>query len=335
MAGKLQGNPVLDRIGEYRQDRSIADILIDLGPFLMLIILVAIFTAMSDVFLTFDNLVGNVMMNSTILLFVALAGTFPILQQSIDLSVASIVSLSGVITALLINDHNLGLLALLIGVLVGTGVGLLNGVVFAKAKIPSFLVTLGSLSIFSGSALVITGGYSVPFNAPAIRQIAIGNLVPNVPNLVLWGVLFYILSSLLAWKTTFGRYTYALGENERVADFSGVKVDRYKIGAFVVSGTLCGLAGVLLTARITSATPGMGEGLLLQSIAAIVMGGTALTGGVGGPHRTILGVLVIGVLTNGMNIMGIQSFVQEIILGFVVVLAVALSIDRDKIDVIK
>jgi ribose transport system permease protein/putative xylitol transport system permease protein len=335
MAGKLQGNPILDRIGEYRQDRSIADILIDLGPFLMLIILVAIFTAMSDVFLTFDNLVGNVMMNSTILLFVALAGTFPILQQSIDLSVASIVSLSGVITALLINDHNLGLLALLIGVLVGTGVGLLNGVVFAKAKIPSFLVTLGSLSIFSGSALVITGGYSVPFNAPAIRQIAIGNLVPNVPNLVLWGVLFYILSSLLAWKTTFGRYTYALGENERVADFSGVKVDRYKIGAFVVSGTLCGLAGVLLTARITSATPGMGEGLLLQSIAAIVMGGTALTGGVGGPHRTILGVLVIGVLTNGMNIMGIQSFVQEIILGFVVVLAVALSIDRDKIDVIK
>jgi ribose transport system permease protein/putative xylitol transport system permease protein len=120
-----------------------------------------------------------------------------------------------------------------------------------------------------------------------------------------------------------------------VADFSGVKVDRYKIGAFVVSGTLCGLAGVLLTARITSATPGMGEGLLLQSIAAIVMGGTALTGGVGGPHRTILGVLVIGVLTNGMNLLGIQSFVQEIILGFVVIFAVALSMDRDKIDVVK
>ncbi|MFA9516635.1 ABC transporter permease [Halopenitus sp. H-Gu1] len=301
----------------------------------MLLILMAIFTVLSDVFLTYDNLVGNVMMNSTILLLVALAGTFPILQQSIDLSVASIVSLSGVITALLINNYSLGLLALVIGVLAGVGVGLLNGVVFAKGKIPSFLVTLGSLSVFSGSALLMTGGRAVPYNAPGIREIAIGNAIPNVPNLVLWGLLFYVLASLLAWKTTFGRYTYALGENERVADFSGVNVDRYKIGAFVVSGTLCGLAGVLLTVRISSATSGMADGLLLESIAAIVMGGTALTGGVGGPHRTILGVLVIGVLTNGMNLLSIQSFVQEIVLGFVVIFAVALSIDRDKIDVIK
>ena len=130
-------------------------------------------------------------------------------------------------------------------------------------------------------------------------------------------------------------YLEKQGENERVADFSGVKVDRYKIGAFVVSGTLCGMAGVLLTARITSATPGMGEGLLLQSIAAIVMGGTALTGGVGGPHRTILGVLVIGVLANGMNLIGIQSFVQDIVLGFVVIIAVAMSMDRRKIDIVK
>lgn len=335
MSGNTSGNPVFDWLDEYQENRSVTDILIDLGPFLMLLILMAIFTMTSDVFLTYDNLVGNVMMNSMILLFVALAGTFPILQQSIDLSVASIVSLSGVLTAMLINDFNLGLLALLLGILAGTGVGLLNGVVFAKAKIPSFLVTLGSLSVFSGSALLLTGGYSVPFNNPGIRQIAIGQTIPNVPNLVVWGLVFYVLASLLAWKTTFGRYTYALGENERVADFSGVKVDRYKIGAFVVSGTLCGMAGVLLTARITSATPGMGEGLLLQSIAAIVMGGTALTGGVGGPHRTILGVLVIGVLTNGMNLLGIQSFVQEIILGFVVIFAVALSMDRDKIDVVK
>ncbi|WP_343749267.1 ABC transporter permease [Halarchaeum salinum] len=301
----------------------------------MLIILMAIFTATSQVFLTFDNLVGNVLMNSMILLFVALAGTFPILQQSIDLSVASIVSLSGVAMAILVSDYSLGMLALPIGVLVGTGVGLLNGVVFAKGKIPSFLVTLGSLSIFGGSALLITGGYSVPFNSPAIRQLAIGHLVPQVPNLVIWGLVTYIIVSFIAWKTTFGRYTYALGENERVADFSGVKVDRYKIGAFVLSGTLCGLAGVLLSARITSATPGMGSGLLLQSIASIVMGGTALTGGVGGPHRTILGVLVIGVLTNGMNLLSVQSFIQEIILGFVVIFAVAMSMDRDKIDIVK
>ncbi|GGL42083.1 sugar ABC transporter permease [Halarchaeum grantii] len=335
MAQESQSNPVREWYDEYTESRSALDIAVDLGPFLMLVILMAIFTATSGVFLTFDNLVGNVLMNSMILLFVALAGTFPILQQSIDLSVASIVSLSGVAMALLVSDYQLGMLALPIGVLVGTGVGLLNGIVFAKGKIPSFLVTLGSLSIFGGSALLITGGYSVPFNSPAIRQLAIGHVIPQVPNLVIWGLVTYVIVSLIAWKTTFGRYTYALGENERVADFSGVKVDRYKIGAFVLSGTLCGLAGVLLSARITSATPGMGSGLLLQSIAAIVMGGTALTGGVGGPHRTILGVLVIGVLTNGMNLLSIQSFVQEIILGFVVIFAVAMSMDRDKIDIVK
>nr|WP_276275424.1 hypothetical protein [Halomicroarcula sp. SYNS111] len=221
MSGETRGNLVFDWLSEYRNNRSVTDILVDLGPFLMLLILMGIFTATSNVFLTYENLVGNVMMNSIILLFVALAGTFPILQQSIDLSVASIVSLSGVITAMLINDFNLGLLALLLGVLAGTGVGLLNGVVFAKAKIPSFLVTLGSLSVFSGTALLMTGGYSIPFNSPGIRQIAIGNTIPQVPNLVVWGIIFYILVSLLAWKTTFGRYTYALGENERVADFSG------------------------------------------------------------------------------------------------------------------
>ncbi|MFC7173653.1 hypothetical protein ACFQL0_10480 [Haloplanus litoreus] len=136
MSGSTSGNPVVDWLGEYQENRSVTDILIDLGPFLMLVILMAVFTTTSDVFLTYDNLVGNVMMNSMILLFVALAGTFPILQQSIDLSVASIVSLSGVLTAMLINDFNLGLLALLLGVLAGTGVGLLNGVVFAKGKIP-------------------------------------------------------------------------------------------------------------------------------------------------------------------------------------------------------
>lgn len=335
MSASAQSNRVAEWFRQYRKNASVKDILVDLGPFLMLAVLIVGFSFSTDTFLTYSNLVGNVMLNSTILLIVAVAGTFPILQQSIDLSVASIVSLSGVLTAILISDFQLGYLALVLGVLAGTGVGLINGVVFAKGKIPSFLVTLGTLSIFNGIALLITGGYARPFNAPDVRQIAIGNVIPNVPNLVLIGLIVYAIVSIIALRTTFGRYTYALGENERVADLSGVKVDRYKIGAFVLSGTLCGIAGVLLAARISSGTAGMASGVLLQSIAAIVMGGTALTGGVGGPHRTIIGVLVIGVLANGMNLLSIQSFVQEVILGFVVILAVAMSIDRDKIDVMK
>jgi ribose transport system permease protein/putative xylitol transport system permease protein len=245
------------------------------------------------------------------------------------------VGITGVVAAILISDYQLGVLALPVAVLAGTFFGGLNGIVFAKLKIPSFLVTLGSLSILSGSALLMTGGTSIPYRDPTVRWVSTGEFVFSIPNIVIWGLLFYLLMTFIAFKTPFGRYCYALGENEEVADLSGVQVDRYKIGAFVVSGLLCGVAGALLAARTSSAAPGMGSGLLLQSIAAIVMGGTALTGGVGGPHRTLLGVLVIGVLANGMNLIGIQSFVQEIVLGFVVIIAVAMSMDRRKIDIVK
>lgn len=335
MTERTASDAAREWVDDVRADRELQDWVIDLGPFALLALLVVGFSLASPNFLTVSNLVNNVLRNSTILLLVALAGTFPILQQSIDLSIESMVGITGVIAAILVSDYQLGLLALVIAVLAGMVFGALNGIVFAKFKIPSFLVTLGSLSILSGTALLMTGGTSIPYRDPGVRWIATGFVVPGVPNLVLWGLGFYVLMVFVAFKTPFGRYCYALGENEEVADLSGVKVDRYKIGAFVVSGLLCGVAGALLTARTSSAAPGMGTGLLLQSIAAIVMGGTALTGGVGGPHRTILGVLVIGVLANGMNLVGIQSFVQDIVLGFVVIIAVAMSMDRRKIDIVK
>ncbi|WP_044957158.1 ABC transporter permease [Halarchaeum acidiphilum] len=299
----------------------------------MLVILVVLFSALSPSFLTFGNVVDSIMMNSTILLLVALAGTFPILEQSIDLSVAANLGLSGVLTAMAVNHF--GVVGILVGPLVGLLAGLVNGVVFAKGKIPSFLVTLGTQSVLMGIALLLTNGSSQPFRNPLVQQFAIGNVVPSVPNLVIWGLVFYVITVFVAFYTPFGRYCYALGESEKVTELSGVQVDRYKIGVFVLSGLLCGIAGALLTARISSGAAGMGSGLLLQSIAGVVMGGTALTGGVGGPHRTLIGVLVIGVLENGMNLIGIGSFVQQIVLGVVVVLAVAMSMDREKIDIVK
>ena len=211
----------------------------------------------------------------------------------------------------------------------------MNGLLFTKLKIPSFLVTLGTLSVMSGIALILTGGATITMRDPLVRSIATGQYIPGVPNLVFWALIIYVIVVFLAFRTKFGRYCYALGENERVVELAGAKVDRYKIYPFVLSGLLCGLGGMLLAARIASASPDMAGGLLLPSIAAIVMGGTALTGGVGGPHRTILGVLVIAVLQNGMNLIGINPFVQEIIFGAVVVAAVAMSIDRRKIDVVK
>jgi ribose transport system permease protein/putative xylitol transport system permease protein len=320
---------------EQREQRTRQDWITDIGPFAMLIVLGVLFTVTTEEFLSYGNLIGNVARNSAVLLLVALAGTFPILQQSIDLSVESTVTLTGVLTVVLIGQFQLGLLAIPLALGAGMLAGLANGLVFTKLKVPSFLVTLGTLSILMGFALIITGGSTITFRNQAIRGIATGQWIPGVPNLVMWGLLIYGATVFLAWRTKFGRYCFALGENERVVELAGAKVDRYKIYPFVLSGLLCGTAGVLLTLRISSASPNIAGGLMLPSIAAVVMGGTALTGGVGGPHRTILGVLVIAILQNGMNLLSVNPFVQEIILGVVVVSAVALSIDREKIDVVK
>ncbi len=325
---------VSEWITEKREDRTLHDWIQDLGPFVMLFGLMIIFTFTTEQFFTEGNLLDNVAKNAVTLLLVSLAGTFPILQQSIDLSVESIVLLTGVATVVLITEFGLGLLAIPLAIGVGMLAGLFNGIVFTKLKVPSFLVTLGTLSVLAGVGKIITGGSTITFRNPAIRTISTGDVL-GIPNLVLWGLLIYVGTIILAFRTKFGRYCFALGENERVVELAGAKVDRYKIYPFVLSGLLCGIAGVLLTLRISSASPNIGSGLMLPSIAAIVMGGTALTGGVGGPHRTILGVLVIAVLNNGMNLTGIDSFIQEIILGLVVVGAVALSIDREKIDVVK
>nr|WP_197424779.1 ABC transporter permease [Natronomonas sp. CBA1123] len=325
---------VSEWITEKREERTLHDWIQDLGPFVMLFGLMIIFTFTTEQFFTEGNLLDNVAKNAVTLLLVSLAGTFPILQQSIDLSVESIVLLTGVATVVLITEFGLGLLAIPLAIGVGMLAGLFNGIVFTKLKVPSFLVTLGTLSVLAGVGKIITGGSTITFRNPAIRTISTGDVL-GIPNLVLWGLLIYVGTIILAFRTKFGRYCFALGENERVVELAGAKVDRYKIYPFVLSGLLCGTAGVLLTLRISSASPNIGSGLLLPSIAAIVMGGTALTGGVGGPHRTILGVLVIAVLNNGMNLLGVDSFVQEIILGLVVVAAVAMSIDREKIDVVK
>ncbi|MBX0288629.1 ABC transporter permease [Halomicroarcula sp. F28] len=330
----MSTSSVSEWITEQREQRTLQDWIQDLGPFVMLFGLMVIFTLTTERFFTEANLLDNVAKNAVTLLLIALAGTFPILQQSIDLSVESVVLLTGVVTVVLIAEYNLGLLAIPIAIGVGMLAGLFNGLVFTKLKVPSFLVTLGTLSVMAGVGKIITGGSTITFRNDSIRSIATGNVL-GIPNLVLWGLLIYVACIVLAFRTKFGRYCFALGENERVVELAGAKVDRYKIYPFVLSGLLCGIAGVLLTLRISSASPNIGSGNLLPSIAAIVMGGTALTGGVGGPHRTILGVLVIAVLNNGMNLLAVDSFVQEIILGLVVVAAVALSIDRDKIDVVK
>lgn len=302
-------------------------------PFATLLLLVIFFSLLSPVFLTLDNF-NNILRQMSILLIVALAGTFVILMGSIDLSVGGTVGLAGVVCAWLIANWGWGLNVLPAVAAMGMAIGLINALIYVYGKIPSFLTTLGTLSILQGIILVISNGAAVPFSNRAFTSLATANLF-GFPVIALWALAAYGLSVLLAFRTRFGRYVYAIGGGEQVAWLSGVPVNAVKIGAFMLAGLFSAVAGALLTARLQAGAPELGQSMLLDSIAAVVMGGTALTGGVGGPHRTILGVLVIAVLSNGLVILGVHPFHQIIIKGIVVIVAVGLTLDRSKVGVMK
>ena len=200
---------------------------------------------------------------------------------------------------------------------------------------PSFLVTLGMLSILVGVSNQISQGQSILFENELLLTLVNGSVFLGIPNVIWFALIATAVLTVVSFRTKLGRYLFALGGGEIVAAHAGVPVDFYKILAFVLAGAICGLAGVMLTGQVGAGTPTAGSGLLLNSIAAVVMGGTALSGGIGGPHRTFLGVLVIAILTNGMDVTAVNSFTQDIVKGFVIILAVSLTIDRSKYPFIK
>ncbi|OCW56011.1 ABC transporter permease [Hoeflea olei] len=306
---------------------------ISLYPFIVIVVLVAAFGIQNPYFATFDNAM-NIGRQSSVLLLVSLAGTMVIMIGSIDLSVGSIVTLAGIVAALALDPFG-PLTAIAAGVGIGVLVGLINGAILVQLKVPSFLVTLGMLSVLSGIANMIAGGTSIMFMDFSLTDFVNATVLLGVPNIIVIALLAAAILTFVAFKTVLGRYLFAIGGGELVAANAGVPVQRYKLFAFMLSGGLCGLAGVVLTAQVGAGTPTAGANMLLDSIAAIVMGGTALSGGIGGPHRTILGVLVIAILSNGMDVVGVNSFTQEVVKGAVIILAVASTIDRKKYQFIK
>jgi len=315
------------RLGEGVSARSL------IFPLVGLVVLIAFFGVAADNFLTIDNFY-SVLRDAAVLLILSIGVTWVILMGSIDLSVGAVLTLAGMVTAIMMDDVGF-LPAIGLGLGVGLGSGILNGLLFAYAKVPSFLVTLGTSLALGGIALWTVGGRSVQVFDITFSQLSTSSLIGELPNIALWSLVIYALAIVIGSRTRFGRFTYAIGGGEQVARLSGVPVQRYKFYALMVSGLLASVAGILLTARVGAATPTMGDTAALQTIAAVVMGGTALTGGVGGVHRTLLGVLVITILANGMDTMGVNPYLQLIIQGAVVILAVALTLDRAKISVLK
>ena len=302
-------------------------------PLVSIVALVIYFTAVNPLFFSASNAL-NIGRQSSVLLLVSLAETVVILIGSIDLSVGALVTLTGILTALTVDTFG-AFGGGLVGVAAGALVSLANGLLVTMLRVPSFLVTLGMLSILSGVTNQISQGQSILFANTLLPSLVNNAPILGVPNVIWFGLGATAILTIVAFKTKLGRYLYALGGGEIVAAHAGVPVTLYKVLAFVLSGAICGFSGVMLTGQVGAGTPTAGSGLLLNSIAAVVMGGTALSGGIGGPHRTLLGVLVIAILTNGMDVTEVNSFTQDIVKGAVIILAVSLTIDRSKYSFIK
>ena len=303
-------------------------------PIAVVLGLAAFFAVATDSFATLRNF-SAITGQAATLLIVCLGSTFVVLMGSIDLSLGAIVLLVGAGGVTLLNAAHPGLAIIPLAAAFGGMLGAANGLVYVFGRIPSFVVTLGSLSVFTGVALQILDGRAIQFEAPDFENIAIGQLIPHLPNIALCAVLAWVVVVFVADRTRFGRYMYIIGGGETVARTSGIPVRRYKVYAFALSGLLAGVGGILAVARLGAAGPSLGSDLLLNNLAAIVVGGTSLAGGTGGPHRTLIGVLIIAILDNGLNLMGVSQYTQMVIKGAVVIVAVLVSQDRLRAAVIK
>ncbi|HTV53777.1 MAG TPA: ABC transporter permease [Terriglobia bacterium] len=302
-----------------------------LFPVGLLAVLWAIFTALNPRFIELHNLI-TILQQAVTLLVVALGMTLVIIAGSIDLSVGSILGLSTVTAASF--APSMGVAAAIPACLVGLIAGTINGVVFAKGKVPSFIVTLGTMVIYRGIILLYTSGSTIPLDQETFVNVFAGRSF-GIPHSIPIAAGLAVLCSLILHFTVFGREVRAVGGGERVAVLTGIKVDRVKIGMFMFLGLLAGMAGVLHGAWSMAATSQTGEGLELDAIAAVVVGGTPLTGGMGSVERTVLGSLIMVILSNGMNMIGVDPYLQSIVKGTVLVAAVFVTIDRRKIGIIK
>ena len=294
-----------------------------LGMFLILALLCVVLSILSPNFLEASNLL-NVLKQISIIAMLAAGMTFIILTGGIDLSVGSILALSGVITVILIGKGVPSFLSLLIGVVIGFLAGAINGYLTAKTKLPPFIVTLGSYTYVRGLAYVISGGYPVVLNSSFVKFLGAGNIL-GIPTPIYIMALIYVISYFVLKYTMFGRHVYAIGGNEEAARLTGIKVERTLIYVYAISGLLSGLAGVVLAGRLFSGQPTAGIGFELDAIAAVILGGTSFTGGIGTIQGTIIGALIMGILSNGLTLLDVSYYWQLVVKGAVIIIAVLLD----------
>jgi ribose transport system permease protein len=311
--------PTIGTMETLRLTRTTASVR-RLGTLAGLLLLCILLWALTPYFLTVSNLL-NVLEQTAINAVIAAGMTFVIISGGIDLSVGSLVALAGVVLALCLQAGVPAPVAALAALAAGSGFGLLNGLAVTWGRLPPFIATLGMMSIARGCALLFTGGRPISGFDEAFRSLATGRVL-GIPAPVFVTLAVYGVGRFVLGETAFGRYVYAIGGNEEATRLSGVSVRFHKTMVYAVSGLASAIAAVVLTARLNSAQPIAGIMYELDAIAATVIGGTSLAGGEGGLGGTIVGALIMGVLRNGLNLLGVSSFVQQIVIGVVIVFAV-------------
>jgi ribose/xylose/arabinose/galactoside ABC-type transport system permease subunit len=293
----------------------------------VIVVLALVFGSMNPNFWSGTN-IANVSRQMSILALISLGQTFAILSGGIDLSVGSMLALVSVVCAQWMLEFGVveGITA---GIVAGALAGLVNGVLIAKLRVPAFITTLGMLVAARGVALTLSGGLPIAGLPREFLVVGAGYIGPIPIPTLLAGIGFVVAYVILS-RTRFGRYVYAMGSNEDAAVLSGINVANYKILVYVMSGIFVGIAGVVLTSRVISGQPTLGEVQELYSIAAVVIGGGRITGGVGGIGRTLMGVLLLGILGNGLNLIQVSSYVQNIVIGAIIVGAVYVDLARER-----
>jgi ribose transport system permease protein len=291
-----------------------------IGAFLGLILLGLFFSLANSHFLQVNNLL-NVALQTSIVAIVAIGQTYVIIKGGIDLSVGSIAALSGVIAAEMMTSGSPIWLSVIVGALGGVVCGLLNGAIISYGKIPPFIATLGMMGIARGAVLVITDGIPVSGLPKAFGKLGGGTFL-GIPMPIILMVIIAIIMSFVLSRSRFGRSVYAIGSNEKASFLSGINVNKTKLGVYGLSGLLAGIAGIILTSRLISAAPTAGQNYELDAIAAAVIGGASLSGGVGTIVGTLIGAFIMGILRNGLNLLGVSYYWQQIAIGIVIIGAV-------------
>jgi len=289
------------------------------GLAISFILLCLMLTFMSDRFLTINNLT-NILRQSTINGIIAVGMTLVILTRGIDLSVGSILALSAVITADAIQKGTPFYFAILLGLFIGGLLGLISGWLVTKMRVPPFIATLGVMTFGRGLALTYTQGKPITGLSDGFRFLGVGYL-GSIPMPVVIAFVVFVVGYIALTRMKFGEYIYAIGNNETAARLAGIPIERYIASAYVITGVLSALAGQILIARLNSAQPIAGVGFEFDAIAAVVVGGTSFEGGEGSLTGTLLGVLIIAVINNGLNLLDVPSFYQSVVKGVVIALA--------------